>query len=313
MTQNWKKLLSLLLVLTMLVGMMPAVFAAEDEPEAEPEQIEGLLTEEPEAPEVPTEPETPEEPDTPDDPEEPDVPVNPDEPGDEPEEPAEPEPEDPAEEPEEGEETEEEEEEPAELPYGFPGMGEGYELSEAELAAKTAMAGLPEEVASMTPGVDYVAGELLFLTDNADYAQQVADAYDAELVYCGSFFARIRLRSATVPQAIECAADPAVPLPAVEPNYLAAMDAVPAETVSADDYEVQGVWMDREAWGVSDPWIADPSDGRYYQYHHDILDDYAAWGATLGSGVNVAVISYSYSDMAAALIADNFNGINGLV
>ena len=39
MNANWKKLLSLLLVLTMLAGMMPAVFAAEEEPDAEPEQV----------------------------------------------------------------------------------------------------------------------------------------------------------------------------------------------------------------------------------------------------------------------------------
>ena len=38
MTRNWKKLLSLLLVLTMLAGMMPAAFAAEDEPAGEPEE-----------------------------------------------------------------------------------------------------------------------------------------------------------------------------------------------------------------------------------------------------------------------------------
>ena len=57
MTQNWKKLLSLLLVLTMLVGMMPAVFAAEEEPAAAPEQAEEILTEEPAEPEVPAEPE----------------------------------------------------------------------------------------------------------------------------------------------------------------------------------------------------------------------------------------------------------------
>ena len=71
MTQNWKKLLSLLLVLTMLVGMMPAVFAAEEEPAAAPEQAEEILTEEPAEPEIPAEPETPEEPTEPAEPEAP--------------------------------------------------------------------------------------------------------------------------------------------------------------------------------------------------------------------------------------------------
>ncbi len=88
MTRNWKKLLSLLLVLTMLAGMMPAVFAAEDEPAEEPEeQVEEILTDEPEVPEVPDEPETPEEPAETQDPEEPESPEIPDEP-ETPEEPA---------------------------------------------------------------------------------------------------------------------------------------------------------------------------------------------------------------------------------
>jgi outer membrane biosynthesis protein TonB len=64
--QNWKKLLSLLLVLTMLVGMTPAVFAAEEEPAGEPEeQTEDILIDEVAEPAVPAEPETPEAPEEP--------------------------------------------------------------------------------------------------------------------------------------------------------------------------------------------------------------------------------------------------------
>ena len=330
MNRNWKKLLSLLLVLTMLVGMMPAVFAADEEPEAEPEEQTDVLPaeepadEEPEDPDEPAageEPVTPEEPETPEAPAESDPSVAPEDPAD-PTDPADPgaieDPEEPEvpEESEEGAEAEEEpveeEEEPAELPCGFPGMGEGYELSEEELAAKLAMADLPAIVAAMTPGVDYVAGELLFLTGSADYAQQVADAYNAELLYCDELFGRIRLREATVLQAVECAADPEIPLPAVEPNYLTSSGTVPAESVSSDDFAVQGERMDREMWGYTEPWIVDPSDSRHYQYHHDILGDYEAWGAAMGTGITVAVVSYNYGAMASALIADGVDGVDGL-
>ncbi len=294
MNANWKKLLSLLLVLTMLVGMMPAVFAAEEEPATEPEQAEEILPEEPADPEIPDAPEVPAGPDTPDDPAEPEPSVTPEDPADpadpaNPEAPADPEEPEVPEEPEE--EPEEEEEEPAELPYGFPGMGEGYELSEEELAAKLAMAGLPETLAGMIPGADYVEGELMFLTDSADYAQQVADAYDAELLLFDGFFALIRLRSATVLQAVECAADPEIPLPAVEPNYIGQGAGLPADALSADDFSVQGDHMDWEDWDFTDDWVSDPSNNYNYQYHHDILDDYAAWGASDGSGASVAVIS----------------------
>ena len=82
MTQNWKKLLSLLLVLTMLVGMMPAVFAAEEEPAAEPEQAEEILPEEPADPEIPDEPEEPATPDGPETPDDPAEPAEPEAPAD---------------------------------------------------------------------------------------------------------------------------------------------------------------------------------------------------------------------------------------
>ena len=164
--------------MVMLLSMMPAVFAEEETP-ADPEQEELLLPEETAENEDPVDPEVPG--DTAEPGEEPGDPTEPgEEPGTEPETPADPEPEDPAEEPEAEEEAEEEEEEPVELPYGFPGMGEDYELSEAEIAAKLAIAGLPESLAALVPGVDYVEGELLLMTDSADYAQLAADAYDAD-------------------------------------------------------------------------------------------------------------------------------------
>ena len=106
MNAMWKKLLSLLLVLTMLVGLTPAVFASEDAAAEPEEQAEEVLPEEnggaedpadadepgvgekpadPETPAVtPEEPDTPGDPDTPEDPEPGEEPVTPEEPAEEP-------------------------------------------------------------------------------------------------------------------------------------------------------------------------------------------------------------------------------------
>ncbi len=106
MNAMWKKLLSLLLVLTMLVGLMPAVFASEEAAAEPAEQAEEMLPEEnggaedpadadepgigeepgdPDTPAVtPEEPDTPGDPDTPEDPEPGEEPVTPEEPAEEP-------------------------------------------------------------------------------------------------------------------------------------------------------------------------------------------------------------------------------------
>ena len=231
----------------------------------------------------------------------------------------------PAEEPEEvtegedaektEEETEDEEKEDAEaveLPYGFIGMGEDYALSEEELARKARIAGLPEELERLSPDVDYVEGRLIVYAPTEEYALQVAEAYHAELVERLGSYALIALQEATVRQAIECAADPEIPLPAAEPNWLAKRtDGYDTGTAF---YFPESERYDRINWmGYGDSWL-DPNSYNY-QYHHDILGDYATWSATQGMYASVSVISDFGGGRGTALanlIAAKLDGNDGV-
>ena len=117
---------------------------------------------------------------------------------------------------------EEENEEAKELPHGFAGMPEGYELSDEELAAKAALRehGLPDSMKDSA----YEEYSVLLLTSDADYAATVAAAYRAELVGFYGNFAELQLTTATALEAVTAAADPEIPLPAVEPNWIVTLE-----------------------------------------------------------------------------------------
>ena len=304
-----KRLLSLLLVLTMLFSMLPTVFAVEDVEDAEQISVEETLTDTEEIA-LPDEDAVPEdgEPAGEPVPEEGSEPV---EGGEEPADPAEESGEEAAdvevcddladaEEPAEEAEEEDEEEERS-LPYGFKGMPEGYELSEEDLAAKQAMVdhNVVATMAALQPGVDYIADEVYFLAETQEYAEAVAEAYSAELVSFEWGVAVLRLTTATALEAVTAGADPELPLPVVsqqqiitvEPDFgggrdfsgslsIASGEAVPAR-------ESWQSWF--ETATKPDPYLRDPTQDEY-QYMHDLVNTYEAWGITKGFGVTVGVI-----------------------
>ncbi len=180
------------------------------------------------------------------------------------------------------------------LPYGFRGMPEGYEFTEAQLAEKRI---LTDEgiLAAVQSGGEYVEGELLFSADTEEYANLVAEAYNAELAYFTGSMGKLYLTEATVAEAVECAADLELPLPAVEPNWIIHQSALMPSAGSWFDTEMQAAysglmwqdWIDNTP--NPDELMSDP--GGAYQYHHDIIHSYGAWGVTTGkSGVVVAVL-----------------------
>ena len=274
MSKPLTRLLSLVLALTMFISSVP--FArAEEEIVADPIPVETVeATEAPaaEETEAATEPVA-----------EPEETVAATEPAAEPEETepatepaAEPEETEPATEPaiEETEPaTEPEETEPAtepaeiELPYGFNGMPEGYELSEEELAAKQDLAAYDTVTTlnGLTAGKEYAADEVIFLCDSEEYAQMVAYAYNAELVDYSFGVAQIRLQSATVMEAVGAAADMELPLPAVSPNYITAFDPVYSNGDISDAIDLYAL-PERQSWETwvmenlanPDPAIANP-------------------------------------------------------
>ncbi len=310
--RDFRKFISLLLVFVLVLSLCPAGFAAEDVDGAEileeaeliePDIIETEPAEpgETESEEVPPEPEEPEE-------------VT-EEPAEEPvgtedgaeageNESEEPEEEEKSEEEKDGEseeEIEEKSEEEEEKEKLFPGMPEGYVLSAEEMAAKQALDanGVVEALAEAVPGVDYVDGEVFFIADTPEYAQLVADAYGAVLAEYAGGVAVLTLNGASVLDAVTTAADMNNNMPAVEANYIYGI--IPEPDVGLDDastfayrdengVSVNGSW---KAWYEStanpDTYMSQPSS-YYYQYMHDIVNTYEAWGVTKGAGVTVAVV-----------------------
>ncbi len=184
----------------------------------------------------------------------------------------------------------------------FPGMPEGYTLSAEQIAGKQAMNayGVVDTLYEAVAGVDYVDGEVFFLADTLEYAQTVAAAYGAELTEYSSGVATLKLNGATVLDAVIAAADMSNNMPIVEANYIYKEEPV-IETDGGDvstyayrdenGVSVKGSW---KTWyesmgGNADTYMSNPS-AYNYQYMHDVVNTYEAWGVTKGAGVTVAVV-----------------------
>jgi len=275
--KRFRKLISLLLVLALALSLCPAVFAeGEEVRETVPEE-----TDTSDAQVQPTEEELPFEPV-----EIEQMPVAEEDTSDF----------TASEEPEKAGETEEEKS------CSFPGMPEGYVLSAAQLDAKEKLNAnnVLSGLASLVPGVDYVDGEVLFLADSTEYALTVAAAYGAELKSFEYGVAKLSLADVSVPDAVAAGADMNSNLPAVEANYIESVTPIPSEPCDVAAFAAEGEVPVRGSWKewydsysdnpeLRDVYLSNPSDFNY-QYMHDVVNTYEAWGITRGAGVTVAVI-----------------------
>ncbi len=212
------------------------------------------------------------------------------------------------------------------IPFGFTGMPEDYEFSDEELAKKQALTehdvvGMLEE---MTPGVDYVEGEVFFLADTREYAELVAGAYSAELESYEYGVAILRLSEATTLEAVTAAADMDLPLPAVEANQIVYAEPDYGEArlyVNNDINAMSGEEVNtRESWQTwyenspnPDLYLRDPTADDY-QWMHDMVNTYEAWGVTKGGDVKVAVIDSgvaAHEDLSFSTIT--ISGLTGYV
>lgn len=188
--------------------------------------------------------------------------------------------------------------EPEALPYDLPGLPEDYVLSEEALADKADMIShqVAQQTASLTEGTQYESGILLVWADTEETAQAYAQAFSAELVCRQDGLATLRLNGISVVEALT-AAQESHRLPAAYPNHIAVLPPDEGEweedsglALFSEDIPQPQTWR---SWLDNtenpDPYLTDPTSYRY-QYMHDTVDSYAAWGVTTGKGVTVAVI-----------------------
>ena len=188
--------------------------------------------------------------------------------------------------------------EPEALPYGLPGLPEDYALSEEELADKADMIShqVAQQTASLTEGTQYESGILLVWADTEETAQAYAQAFSAELLSWQDGLATLKLNGVSVVEALT-AAQESDRLPAAYPNHIAVLP--PDEGEETEDYglalfsddipqtQTWRSWLDNTA--DPDTLLKNPASGSY-QYMHDTVDSYAAWGVTTGKGVTVAIL-----------------------
>lgn len=203
----------------------------------------------------------------------------------------------PSEETAPNEETIPEETEEAEQTCGLAGLPEHYVLSEEDALLKQDMIeGLElQKIAEMTAGEDYVADQVIVMAESEDEAAMMAAAFSGELIAWCYGTAKIRLLNASVVEAVEASLDPENNLPAAVPNYIAGIIPVEIEgdaqvaTMPLPEQRDWEYWV-REALQNPDPALLDP-EASYFQWMHDTVGSYAAWGVTTGdSWVKVAVI-----------------------
>ncbi len=201
----------------------------------------------------------------------------------------------------------------------FCGMPDDFTLSSVDRLGKERIAehDVVSRLDTLEPGVDYVEDEVIFYCDDPDYAQVVAEAYNGTLESCylGVAVIKLDLNKTSVRDAVAAGADPSNNLPPVDVNAINhftypseisgddLIDNLRGEALSAKKNALDG--RDWTYWtgdkGFNDPAL-DPSyiypgnagddyeavNG--YQWMHDAVGSYRAWGVTKGEGVTVAVI-----------------------
>lgn len=162
----------------------------------------------------------------------------------------------------------------------FPGLGDDYTFTTQQIADKQELAKHVGDVVDLNAAKEdlfpdaeglYELGEVVYLADTEEEAQQIAEAFGGALDSYSYGVAVINLpEKATVSLAVAAAADSDVKLPAVWPNYYNYVNSV-------DDVSI-------DAFSTDDPDYS-------AQWQHDYIGTRYAWTAGYkGQGIKVAVI-----------------------
>ena len=210
----------------------------------------------------------------------------------------------------------ESEPEKEDLPFGLNGMPKDFILSEEEKEVKQKIAAhdVVNRMDSMKAGEDYVEDQVIFSCDDPGYAMEVAKAYNGTLLSCelGVAVVKIDTDILSVKDAVSAGADPANSLPPVGADFRikleepvafsedeessAGFSGIMSAQKNAFDARGWSYWKNRfndpalnPSYCADDP-VDKVKNKNMYQWMHDAIGSYAAWGVTKGEGVRVAVI-----------------------
>ena len=205
-----------------------------------------------------------------------------------------------------------------ELPEGINPLPEGYKLSSSEQEMKDELEenGVLEQFESMTEGVDYAENEIVTLASDEEMAQLIAETYSGKLVDFSYGVATISLSDSelSVGDAFAYSLDNDYDLPLIEPNYYSdfvepqiSEDAELSAYVHSNNYFSERWYNDN----YRDPFLN--PENPHYQWHHSMINTYAAWGVTTGnSNVTVAVIdsgaNTGHGDLGSPIEAVGISG-----
>lgn len=153
----------------------------------------------------------------------------------------------------------------------FPGLPKNYTFSAKQLKDKSILASYADDISDLeeeSKQTDiYAKGEIVYLTESREDAQEVAEAFGGTLERFGDGVAVIRLsEDRTVSQAIKAAASKSYCLPAVWPNYYYQL---------FEEY--------------NDPALKESSEN--YQWAHEYIGDQYAWAKGYkGKGIKIGII-----------------------
>jgi subtilisin family serine protease/uncharacterized protein YjdB len=159
-------------------------------------------------------------------------------------------------------------------------------------------------------GQDYVAGEVICLSGSYSEAEKVASFYGGTLKEFNYGVATISLENSplTVEEAFSRALDTGLNYPLVEPNYIIPIEDIEAEVISEATYGTfkASPWSSQYyEKGHDDPALNPESDN--FQWYHDVIGTYGAWGVTLGRPeITVAVIdsgvNYNHEELSKSIV-----------
>ena len=156
-----------------------------------------------------------------------------------------------------------------------------------------------EKFEQMEEGEDYIEDELMFLSDDPDYVKQVAEIYHCEIrsYEDGIALLKIKDEELSVNDIFSASLNEELELPLVEPNYvihsrsdamMGKYDGQVKEDGTLPQVNDWNGWIN-ETFEDPDPFLMSPSDD--LQWHHELIDTYTGWNATMGNpGIKVALI-----------------------